>query len=154
MTHLEIKNTIAKIVVLFWIVFLIILAANVARFAIYFDINAYFKLATGHTFDASVVREAQVLVLMLAVSIVGGVSFMIKDFYRSIKYANLFDVIYEDYLKERFNRTEFQKLITFDVYTGRFNYTWAYWFMIQPILSCILGLIAFAIARSGIGVMQ
>ena len=79
---------------------------------------------------------------------------MIKDFYRSIKYANLFSVVCEDYLQERFSKEEFQKLITFEIYTGRFNYTWTYWFLIQPILSSILGLIAFAIARSGLGVLQ
>lgn len=45
---------------------------------------------------------------MLAVSIVGGVSFMIKDFYRSVKYANLFSVVCEDYLQERFSKEEFQ----------------------------------------------
>jgi len=41
-----------------------------------------------------------------------------------------------------------------EIYTGRFNHTWIYWFMIQPVLSSVLGLIAFAIARSGLGVLQ
>lgn len=116
--------------------------------------NSYFGLPEGQRFSADIVNEGRVLVLMLSVSIVGGLSFMIKDFYRSIKYANLYAVIYDGYSRRALSSDEFQRLVTFEIYTGRFNYTWTYWFLIQPILSSILGIIAFAIARSGLGLFN
>ena len=79
---------------------------------------------------------------------------MIKDFYRSIKYANLYKIAYDDYRAGYIALSEFQRLVTVEIYTGRFNYTWIYWFFIQPILSSVLGIIAFFIARSGLGVLQ
>lgn len=79
---------------------------------------------------------------------------MIKDFYRSIKYANLYTVAYSDYTSGKIHLSEFQRLVTVEIYTGRFNYTWAYWFFMQPVLSSVLGIVAFFIARSGLGVLQ
>jgi hypothetical protein len=79
---------------------------------------------------------------------------MIKDFYRSVKYANLYTIAYNDYRAGHMKFSEFQRLVTVEIYTGRFNYTWIYWFLIQPVLSSTLGLIAFSIARSGLGVLQ
>ena len=152
MFSLEFKNTFAKITILLWIIGLIYAAIRVAECAIVFDINTI--LSSSHTLSPKVVQEVQVIILMLAVSIVGGVAFMIKDFYRSIKYANLYTVAYDDYKSGHIVLAEFQRLITVEIYTGRFNYTWIYWFFIQPILSSTLGIIAFFIARSGLGVLQ
>lgn len=96
----------------------------------------------------------KIILLMLAISMMGGVSFLIKDFYVANKRANLYDMTYADYVAGRINFEEFNRLISVETYMGRFNHTWIYWFFIQPILSSFLGLIAFAIARSGLGVLQ
>jgi hypothetical protein len=40
--------------------------------------------------------------------------------------------------------------VTLQVYLGRFNYTWTFWFLLQPVLSGVLGVVAYAIARSGL----
>jgi hypothetical protein len=79
---------------------------------------------------------------------------MIKDFYRSVKYSNVYSIAYDDYTAGHISNTEFQRLVTLDIYMGRFNHTWVYWFLIQPVLSSALGVIAFFIARSGLGVLQ
>jgi len=97
METLEIKNTLAKIVIVCWILFLIGFAFFIVKCAVVFDINEFFLLPVNKYFPADVVQEARMLVLMLAVSIIGGTSFMIKDFYRSVKYANLYDRAYTDY---------------------------------------------------------
>lgn len=154
MISLAFKNSLAKVLVLLWIVCLIGISIAVAKCAIFFDINWYFGLQGAQAFGQPIVTEIQVLLLMLAVSIMGGISFMIKDFYRSIKYANLYDTVYADYHEGRIGIEEFQRLVSVEIYTGRFNHTWTYWFVIQPVLSSVLGLIAFAIARSGLGVLQ
>ena len=154
MLSLEFKNTLAKFTILSWIVSLIYVAIEVAKFAVTFDINVAFGSNPAHVFTPKVVQEVQVIILMLAVSIVGGVAFMIKDFYRSVKYANLYSVAYSDYRAGQMALPEFQRLVTVEIYTGRFNYTWIYWFFIQPILSSALGVIAFFIARSGLGLLQ
>jgi len=97
MFSLEFKNSLAKVLVLLWIVCLVGIALAVARVAIFFDVNQYFGIEGAQAFPKNIVVEVRVLFLMLSVSIVGGVSFMIKDFYRSIKYANLYDTVYADY---------------------------------------------------------
>lgn len=66
----------------------------------------------------------------------------------------MYDRAYDDFRAGNLNRESFQKLVTIEIYSGRFNHTWIYWFFIQPILSSALGIIAFFIARSGLGVMQ
>lgn len=150
----DFKNTIAKFTILIWIGFLILLAAWVARTSVGFDINSVFSIDSNHSFGPGIIAEAQVILLMLSVSIVWGVAFMIKDFYRAVKYANLYAIAYNDYRAGHMKLSEFQRLVTVEIYTGRFNYTWIYWFLIQPVLSSTLGLIAFSIARSGLGVLQ
>lgn len=151
---LQTKNSIAKLIVLIWIVCLLLASLAVIRFAISFDINAYFLLQGEARFAPPIVLEMKVILLMLAVSMMGGVSFLIKDFYVANKNANLYDVTYSDYIAGRIDFSEFNRLVTLEIYMGRFNHTWMYWFFIQPILSSFLGLIAFAIARSGLGVLQ
>lgn len=150
----ETRNTLAKILVVAWIAGLIALALSLAKTSASLDPNAFFGLSGENRLPAEGVLEVKVLVLMLSVSIVGGVSFMIKDFYRSVKYANLYDRAYEDYKAGSISLEGFQKLATVEIYSGRFNYTWVYWFLIQPLLSSALGIIAFFIARSGLGVIQ
>lgn len=150
----ETKNTLAKILVISWIAALVALALSIAKSAVGFDPNAFFELNDQSRLPADVIKEIKVLVLMLSVSIIGGVSFIIKDFYRSVKYANIYDRAYQDFKNGDISREGFQKLATVDIYSGRFNYTWVYWFLIQPLLSSALGLIAFFIARSGLGVLQ
>jgi hypothetical protein len=154
MFSLEFKNTLAKLIILIWIAFLILIAAWVARISVEFNINTVFTIPGDQAFGLNIVAEVQVILLMLSVSIIGGVAFMIKDFYRSVKYANLYAVAYNDYRAGQMRLAEFQRLVTVEIYTGRFNYTWIYWFLIQPILSSTLGLIAFFIARSGLGLLQ
>ncbi len=154
MLSLDTKNTLAKITILLLILGLIALAGYVARFSIGFEVNQYLGLSGLNALPVEVNREIQLMILMLSVSIIGGVSFMIKDFYRSIKYANLYTVAYSDYTSGKIHLSEFQRLVTVEIYTGRFNYTWAYWFFMQPVLSSVLGIVAFFIARSGLGVLQ
>jgi hypothetical protein len=148
------KNTLAKFAVLLWIAFLIFAALFVARQSISFDINEYFGFQGSQLLPASVVQEIRLIILMLSVSILGGISFLIKDFYQANKYANMYEVFYADYKNKQMGLEEFQKLATFEIYTGKFNYTWIYWFLVQPVLSSVLGLVAFSIARSGLGVLQ
>jgi hypothetical protein len=154
MLSINIKDTVAKVVILVWIVSLILLAGYIVQVAVVFNINTFFGMSGESLLPKSVVHEVQVILLMFAISITGGVSFMIKDFYRSIKYSNLYRMAWEDYSSQRISFEEFQRLIPIEIYTGRFNYTWIYWFLIQPILSSVLWLIAFFIARSGLGVLQ
>ncbi len=149
----EIRNNLAKIAIVLWIVFLVNLSLYVARYSVAFEPNAFFGLNEANQLPIDVIKEIKVLFLMLSVSIVGGVSFIIKDFYRSVKYANLYDRAYEDFRAGNISREGFQKLATVEIYSGRFNYTWIFWFLIQPILSSTLGIIAFFIARSGLGVI-
>ena len=149
----ELKNSFAKLLVVIWIVFLVFCSLVVARTSIGFDINEFFNLTGTKALGASVVQEVKIIILMLSVSIIGGISFLIKDFYRSIKYTNLYTVAWKDYRNKVITAKEFQELVTVEVYVGRFNSTWVYWFLIQPVLSSALGLIAFFIARSGLGVL-
>lgn len=153
MSH-EIRNTLAKLVVVLWIGALVYTAWHIAKTSVAFDPNAYFGLADSQKLPADVIREIKVLILMLSVSIIGGVSFIIKDFYRAVKYANIYDRAYSDFKAGDITREGFQRLATVEIYSGRFNYTWVYWFLIQPLLSSALGIIAFFIARSGLGVLQ
>lgn len=154
MNRLELKNTIAKVIIITWIGCLLFASYQVAIHSITFDINSFFSLTGGNILPDNITREVKVIMLMLSVAIIGGVSFMIKDFYQSVKYANLFNVAYEDYSLGHISNAEFQKLIPVEIYVGRFNHTWVYWFFIQPVLSSALGIIAFFIARSGLGVLQ
>ncbi len=150
----ETRNFLAKIVVIAWIAALLFFAFTVAKTSVTFDPNVFFALGESNRLPESVVREMRILLLMLSVSIVGGLSFVIKDFYKSVKYANLYDRAYEDFREGLINRENFSRLITVEAYSGRFNYTWLYWFFVQPVLSSVLGIIAFFIARSGLGVLQ
>ena len=153
MSH-ETRNTLAKLVVVLWIGALVYTAWHIAKTSVAFDPNAYFGLPDSQKLPADVIREIKVLILMLSVSIIGGVSFIIKDFYRAVKYANIYDRAYSDFKAGDITREGFQRLATVEIYSGRFNYTWVYWFLIQPLLSSALGIIAFFIARSGLGVLQ
>lgn len=152
--NFETRNSLAKIAVVAWIATLAYAATRIAESAVTLDPNAYFGLAGEARLPADAVLEIKVLVLMLAVSIVGGISFIIKDFYRSVKYANIYDRAYADFKSGDITREGFQKLATVEIYSGRFNYTWVFWFFVQPVLSSVLGIIAFFIARSGLGVIQ
>lgn len=153
MSH-ETRNTLAKFLVVAWIGALVWIAWQIAKMSVSFDPNAYFGLPSDGRLPADAVKEIKVLILMLSVSIIGGVSFIIKDFYRAVKYANIYDRAYSDFKAGDITRDGFQRLATVEIYSGRFNYTWVYWFMIQPLLSSALGIIAFFIARSGLGVLQ
>lgn len=153
MSH-ETRNTLAKFLVVAWIGALVWMAWQIAKTSVGFDPNAYFGLPNDQRLPADVIKEIKVLILMLSVSIIGGVSFIIKDFYRAVKYANIYDRAYSDFKAGDITRDGFQRLATVEIYSGRFNYTWVYWFMIQPLLSSALGIIAFFIARSGLGVLQ
>jgi len=150
----ETKNSLAKCVILIWILLLIWLALLLARYAISFDVNEYFGFQEKRILPVSIVTEVKLILLMLSVSIMGGISFIIKDFYRANKYANIYDVAYQDYLNKKISFDQFQNLVTVEVYIWRFNHTWVFWFLVQPILSSFLGIIAFSIARSGLGVLQ
>ncbi len=150
MLTFENKNTLAKITIMLLIMALIVLSIYVAQVAIRFNVNEYLGLQGTALLPTAIVHEIQVIILMFSVSIVGGVSFMIKDFYRSVKYANLYTIAYSDYRDGQMSLSEFQRLVTVEIYTGRFNYTWIYWFFMQPVLSSALGVIAFFIARSGL----
>lgn len=66
----DFKNTIAKFTILIWIGFLILLAAWVARTSVGFDINSVFSIDSNHSFGPGIIAEAQVILLMLSVSIV------------------------------------------------------------------------------------
>ena len=154
MNRFELKNTIAKIIVIVWIACLLVASYHVALQSVIFDVNGFFGLSGGRVLPESIVREIRIVFLMLSVGIIGGVSFMIKDFYQSVKYANIYEVSYSDYRSGSISVTEFQRLVPVDIYVGRFNYTWVYWFFVQPVLSSALGVIAFFIARSGLGVLQ
>lgn len=140
--------------IVLWIGLLVFSSFVVMRYAIVFDVNNAFHIPEGNKLPLEVVREGKLIMLMLSVAIIGGVSFIIKDFYRANKYSNVYNTFYEDYRAGNIGRKEFQRLVTIDVYTGRFNHTWLYWFLVQPILSSALGVIAFFIARSGLGVIQ
>lgn len=132
------KDTLAKVAILLWIISLILVAFYIIQVAIVFDINTFFNIPEEHKLPRSIVQEAQVIFLMLAISIFGGLCFMIKDFYLAIKNANLYKMAWDDYISKHIPFEEFQRLIPIEVYTGRFNYTWIYWFLIQPILSSVL----------------
>ncbi len=134
----EIKNTIAKMVIVIWIILLVNFALSIAKYSISFDVNNVFQLPPEKAFSVEIVREGKLILLMLAIGILGGVSFMIKDFYKSIKFSNMYATFYSDYRGGNISRAEFQRLVTIEVYTGRFNYTWMFWFLIQPVLSSIL----------------
>jgi hypothetical protein len=153
MTAFEIRNTLAKLAIVAWIAGLVALSFFIAKHSVAFDPDAFFGTTDANRLPADGIKEIRVLILMLSVSIIGGVSFIIKDFYRSVKYANLYDRAYDDFRSGNITKEGFQKLATVEIYSGRFNYTWIYWFLIQPILSSALGIIAFFIARSGLGVI-
>lgn len=150
---IQTKNTISKIAIVLWIFTIVIASVAVARYSVLFDLNAFLGLHGKDELPLGAVQEGKLLVLMFSVSMIGGAAFLIKDFYRSVKYSNLYETAVED-RRDRILTEAKYKLIVDAVYTGRFNATWIYWFLIQPVLSSILGLIAFFIARSGLGVLQ
>lgn len=112
----ETKNSLAKCIILCWILLLLSVALVLARYAISFDVNEYFGFQEKRILSESIVTEAKLILLMLSVSIMGGISFIIKDFYRANKYANIYDVAYQDYLNKKISFDQFQALVTVEVY--------------------------------------
>ena len=68
---IEVKNTLAKLFIVAWIVTLIYFSLSVAKLSVTFDPNSYFGLPDASRLPAEIVKEIKVLLLMLAVSIVG-----------------------------------------------------------------------------------
>jgi hypothetical protein len=126
-----------------------------AKTSLTFDANDILGIeGSENVLSEAIIKECRMFFLMLGVGIIGGITFLIKDFYRSIKHENLYNQANKDLKNGAISLSEFQRLIPIEVYTGRFNYTWIFWFLIHPILSSILGLIAYFIARSGLNVLQ
>ena len=148
------KSFIAKWIVFFWIFFLTTVAVYLVFFTLRLDVNGFLGLSGEQLLGTESVHEIKLILSMISVSMFGGTIFIIKDFYRSIKNETLFNQAYEDYLGNILSFDEFQQLISVDIYTKRFHHSWIYWFLMQPILSTIVGMIAFFIARSGLGFLQ
>lgn len=146
----RLKNAAAKIFVVLWIAYLIFSVYALVFFALSFDVNGWLRLSGERALSDALVLELRLVVVMLAASLMGGIIFMIRDFYQSIKYSNIYDRAYDDYRSHMMGISEFQRIVTLQVYLGRFNYTWTFWFLLQPVLSAVLGVIAYAIARSGL----
>ena len=91
------------------------------------------------------------ILFIVAMSVFGGVSYAIRVFYTSVRYANIYDQAYADYREKNITFDQFQKLIRVEVYIERFNYTWFLSFVTQPFGSVFLGIICYFIARSGLG---
>jgi hypothetical protein len=91
---------------------------------------------------------------IVAMSIFGGVSFAIRVFYMSVRYANIYDQAYADYRGKNITFDQFQGLVKVEMYIERFNYTWFLSFVTQPFGSIFLGIICYFIARSGLGFMS
>ncbi|HRI35969.1 MAG TPA: hypothetical protein PK765_02645 [bacterium] len=149
----RIKNAVAKTFVVGWIASLMVAAYWLVHFAFAFDPNIWFGLSGDRMLSADASLELRLIVIMFAASLTGGTVFMIRDFYQSIKYSNIYDRAYDDYRARMMGIAEFQRIVTLDVYLGRFNYTWTFWFLLQPVMSSVLGVIAYAIARSGLASM-
>jgi hypothetical protein len=153
MIPIDIKNLAAKCIVLIWIAFLVNLSMYLLYTAVTLDLSALASLQGNSLVKEGLDKEIRLLMMMLAIALVGGIWFMIKDFYRSVKNANLYSSCYADYVANILPYEEFQKIITLNIYIARFNHTWLIWFIIQPLLSAMLGLVAYFIARSGLGVL-
>lgn len=152
MPHLsyEARNSLCRLIVLLWIVFLVLVAIRLAHFALSLDASSVGFMIDIPELSPVLSREIRLAIFMLAVALVGGIAFVIRDFYNAIKHANRYDEAVADYEKGRISMNELQRLVPIETYTRRFNHTWIYWFLSQPLLSAILGVVAFAIARSGL----
>jgi hypothetical protein len=93
----RIKNALAKIFVTVWIAYLIFAVYALVFFALSFDANAWFGLSGERALSETVDTELRLVIVMLAASLTGGVVYMIRDFYQSIKYSNIYDRAYDDY---------------------------------------------------------
>jgi len=78
------------------------------------------------------VMEGKMILFIVAMSIFGGVSFAIRVFYTSVRYANIYDQAYGDYRGKNITFEQFQKLVRVEMYIERFNYTWFISFVTQP----------------------
>ncbi len=150
----EFRDFLAKLAIVGWIAALMALAVWVAHLALITDGNSLLGVSGGQDLPKEVALEVRLVIGMAAVAIMGGTCFIIKDFYKSVKNANRYALAFADYRSGALPRESFQKLIPLDVYVGRFNHTWLFWFLVQPVLSTLLGVVAFFIARSGLGVLQ
>ncbi len=151
----DLWNLLAKLAVTAWIALLTWAAARVAHFALVTDGNSILGLSGPENgLPETVATEVRLATGMLAVAIAGGVSFVVKDFYKSVKNSNRYAMAFADFRSGALPKDSFQKLVPLGVYVGRFNHTWLFWFLVQPFLSAILGVVAFFIARSGLGVLQ
>lgn len=153
-TPVYVKNFIAKVFVMCWIVLLIMFALWLFLVSLRMHAASLVWIFGSQVPSETLVAEMRLLTFILGVSMIGGVSFVIKDFYSSVKCANIYTQTYADYVAGIIPMAEFQRIVPVEVYTRRFHFSWVYWFMTQPILSAILGVIAFAIVRSGLGAVQ
>ena len=150
----ELRNFLAKLAIVAWIAALMAAALWTAHHALVTDGNRLLGLSSSEDLPQEIAIEVRLVLGMAAVAIMGGVCFIIKDFYKSVKNANRYALAFADYRSGALPKESFQKLVPLEVYVGRFNHTWLFWFLVQPILSTLLGVVAFFIARSGLGVLQ
>ena len=116
----------------------ILLGLFIIKSSFLFDLNIFLGIPEYAGFSEEVQKEAQIVIFMISMGLFGGISFIIRDFYQSIKKANLYHQAFNDYSEKNIGFEAFQKLTPIDVYTGRFNHTWTFWFTIQPFLSMVL----------------
>ena len=148
---LETKNFLAKLLTLTWFGLLIFASFLLIKYAIRFDINELLALPANEALSKAILMEGKMIFFIIAMSIFGGVSFAIRVFYTSVRYANIYDQAYSDYRGKNITFDQFQKLIRVEMYVERFNYTWFLSFVTQPFGSVFLGIICYFIARSGLG---
>jgi len=149
-----IRDFLAKLAIVGWIGALLAAAVWTAHHALVTDGNTLLGLSAETDLPEAIALEVRLVVGMASVAILGGICFIIKDFYKSVKNANRYALAFGDYRSGALPKESFQKLVPLEVYIGRFNHTWLFWFLVQPVLSTLLGVVAFFIARSGLGVLQ
>lgn len=147
---LETKNFFAKFLTLIWFGVLVFISFWLVKYAIRFDINAFLWLTGSDMVPKSLVLEGKMILYIVSMSIFWWVSFAIRVFYTSVRYANIYDQAYSDYRGKNITFDQFQKLIRVEMYVERFNYTWFLSFVTQPFGSVFLGIICYFIARSGL----
>ncbi len=119
--------------------------------AIRFDLNVFLWATGTDVLPKAIIMEGKMILFIIAMSVFWGVSFAIRVFYTSVRYANIYDQAYSDYRGKNITFEQFQKLIRVEMYIERFNYTWFLSFVTQPFGSVFLGIICYFIARSGLG---
>lgn len=150
----EIRNFLAKLAIVAWIGVLLAAAVWTAHRALVTNGNTLLGLSADADLPEAIALEVRLVIGMASVAILGGICFIIKDFYKSVKNANRYALAFGDYRSGALPKESFQRLVPLEVYIGRFNHTWLFWFLVQPVLSTLLGVVAFFIARSGLGVLQ